>query len=102
MHSSPAARATNDHQGQVQLGCGLDGAGIMKHMCQMCHNAKLDQTITRARFDVTQLATMSRAVKDEAIRRLQLPGQEAKHMPPSRFHVLSDAERDLVIAELMK
>ena len=81
---------------------GLDGVGIMTHMCGMCHNATLDQTISRASFDVTKLSTLSRAVKDDAIRRLQLPEAEAKHMPPSRFHILSDAERDLVIAELMK
>jgi len=79
---------------------GLDGKGILQHMCTMCHNDKLDQTISRARFDVTKLATLPRDVKDEAIRRLMLPEQDARHMPPARFHVLSDAERDLAIAEL--
>jgi hypothetical protein len=79
---------------------GLDGNGILTHMCTMCHNSKLDQTISRARFDVTKLGTLSRAEKDEAIRRLGLPETDAKHMPPARFHELSDAERDLVIQTL--
>ncbi|MEO8699790.1 MAG: hypothetical protein ABI867_07090 [Kofleriaceae bacterium] len=81
---------------------GLDGRGILEHMCQMCHNASLDQTISRARFNVVGLTTLSRAEKDEAIRRLNLPESDAKHMPPVRFHTLSTAERDLVIQELQK
>jgi hypothetical protein len=81
---------------------GLDGKGILQHMCQMCHNSTLDQSITRARFDVQKLSTLSRGIKDEAIRRLQLPDADRKHMPPVRFHTLSDAERDLAIAELQK
>lgn len=81
---------------------GLDGRGILGHMCQMCHNSKLDQSITRARFNVENYAGMTRFAKDEAIRRLQLPDSDAKHMPPTRFHVLSDAERELVIDELSK
>jgi hypothetical protein len=81
---------------------GLDGKGILQHMCQMCHNSTLDQTISRSRFDVQNLANLSRAVKDEAIRRLQLPEADRKHMPPTRFHTLSDPERDLVITELQK
>jgi hypothetical protein len=81
---------------------GLDGRGILQHMCQMCHNDKLDQTISRARFDVVNLATLSRAAKDEAIRRVRLPASDVKHMPPVRFHTLSDAERDLVVQELSR
>jgi len=79
---------------------GLDGRGIMVHMCTTCHNSRLDQTITRSRFNIETLAQMSRAEKDEAIKRLQLPDTDRHKMPPVRFHVLSDAERDLVIQEL--
>jgi hypothetical protein len=86
----------------IRPAAGLDGKGILVHMCQMCHNDKLDQSVTRARFDVTKLSALSRMEKDEAIRRLQLPEADAKHMPPARFHMLSDAERDLAIAELMQ
>jgi hypothetical protein len=81
---------------------GLDGAGILQHMCRMCHNDKLDPSITRARFDVANLAAMSRAEKDEAIRRLRLPEADARHMPPARFHVLSAAELDAAIQELSR
>lgn len=81
---------------------GLDGRGILTHMCRMCHNSKLDQTVSRAMFDIDRLDTLSRAEKDLAIQRLMLPATDRKHMPPARFHVLSDAERDLVIQELSR
>jgi hypothetical protein len=81
---------------------GLDGNGIMVHMCSQCHNSRLDQTLPRARFDVGKLSQMSRMEKDTAIFRLNLPDTDARKMPPPRFHTLSDAERDLVINELSK
>lgn len=81
---------------------GLDGHGILVHMCRMCHNPSLDQSLTRARFDVDALATLPRAEKDLAIQRLQLPDSDAHHMPPVRFHELSAAERDAAISELMQ
>ena len=34
--------------------------------------------------------------------KLMLPDTDRHHMPPARFHTLSDAERDLVIEELRK
>lgn len=86
----------------VRPKAGLDGAGILVHMCQMCHNSELDQTLTRARFNVENLAQMSRAEKDIAIQRLQLPSDDRHAMPPARFKELSAAERQLVIAELQK
>lgn len=79
---------------------GLDGKGVIAHMCTMCHNSRLDQTISRAQFNAESLAQMSRTEKDQAIARMMLPETDARHMPPARFHVLSDAERDLVIDEL--
>jgi hypothetical protein len=81
---------------------GLDGRGILTHMCGQCHNSRLDQSLTRARFNVERLDQMSREVRDAAIRRLQLPDADRKKMPPTRFHTLSDAERDLVIEELSR
>jgi hypothetical protein len=81
---------------------GLDGRGILVHMCQMCHNARLDQTQSRARFNVEQLGQMSRAEKDVAIARLQLPDGDRHQMPPRRFRELTATERQLVIDELMK
>lgn len=81
---------------------GLDARGILAHMCQGCHNSRLDPSLSRARFNVERLDTLSREVRDAAIRRLQLPAGDRRAMPPPRFHELSDAERDLVIAELSK
>ena len=81
---------------------GLDGRGILTHMCRTCHNSSLDQTLTRAQFDIDTLGQMSRAEKDLAIERLMMPEADAHHMPPVRFHELSDAERDLAIQELMQ
>lgn len=42
------------------------------------------------------------AVLPEISVRLMLPADSARKMPPPRYHELSDAERDLVIAELRK
>jgi hypothetical protein len=81
---------------------GLDGHGILVHMCQMCHNSRLDPSLSRARFNVEQLAQLSRAEKDLAIQRLQLAPTDRHLMPPARFHELSAAERQLATAELMK
>jgi hypothetical protein len=81
---------------------GLDGRGIMTHICRHCHNSQLDPSISRAGFDVDRLDSLPRSVKDEAIARLMRPDDDRRRMPPSRFHELSDAERDLVIQELSR
>jgi hypothetical protein len=81
---------------------GLDGRGILVQMCQMCHNSRLDQTLSRARFNVQQLDQLPRIEKDLAIWRLQLPPADKHAMPPVRFHELSAAERQLAIDELRK
>jgi len=79
---------------------GLDGRGILQHMCQHCHNSRLDQSLTRARFNVENLDTLAPSIKAEAIRRLGLQDADIFHMPPRRFHTLSPAERDAAIAAL--
>lgn len=79
---------------------GLDGRGILVHMCSQCHNSRLDQTLSRARFNVMTLDSMSRAERDTAIRRLQLPDDDPLKMPPPRFRALSADELALVVAEL--
>lgn len=79
-----------------------DGKGILVQICQQCHNASLDQSQTRALFDVTKLGTMSREEKDKAIKRLGLPDTAFRRMPPPRFRGLSAAEIELVTQELAK
>ncbi len=79
---------------------GLDARGIMRMMCQHCHNSRLDQTISRSNFDVEDFDNLSAEVKAEAIYRLTLPMDAAQKMPPPRFHQLSQAEIDLLIDAL--
>jgi len=79
-----------------------DGKGILIQMCGQCHNSRLDQTVSRASFDVAKLATMDRATKDRAIKRLTLPREAFHRMPPTRFRELSDEEIELVTRELEK
>jgi mono/diheme cytochrome c family protein len=81
---------------------GLDGRGILAHMCQQCHGSRVDPALGRARFNVERLDEVPREVRDEAIRRLRLPDADRRKMPPPRFHTLSSAERDLVIEELSR
>lgn len=76
---------------------GADGPTILAQMCQRCHNPQLDQTISRASFDVTKLATMSRGEKDRAIARLTQPANSRELMPPARFGALSPSEIQRVV-----
>jgi hypothetical protein len=79
---------------------GLNGQQLLVQMCQRCHNSSLDQTISRARFNVATLAAMSREEKDLAITRLKLPSDNRLKMPPARFGHFSQAELDLAIQAL--
>lgn len=79
---------------------GLDGRGIIVHMCAQCHNAKLDPELSRARFDATNLDAMSREIKDAAITRLELTRDDRFKMPPTFLRELSAEERALVIETL--
>jgi cytochrome c5 len=81
---------------------GLDGAGMLRQMCQRCHNSALDQTVSRSLFDVEKLGAMSRREKDEAIRRLELPASSRRKMPPPRFGELSEEEIAAVVEELRR
>jgi hypothetical protein len=69
-----------------------DGTALLTQMCHQCHNPSLDQTLTRARFDVTKLTTMPAAELQKAIVRLNLPADSFQKMPPTRFRALSPAE----------
>jgi len=81
---------------------GLDGRGLLVQMCQQCHNANLDPSITRDRFLVDRLAQMSRMEKDLAIERLLAADDSRLVMPPLLFRTITDDERDRMIAELKK
>lgn len=79
---------------------GLDGQGIITQLCSTCHNGKLDQTISRARFDadLTQMTMEQRAT---AAQRLQLPDDHLLKMPPIGSSSLTDEEIDLVVETLL-
>jgi hypothetical protein len=81
---------------------GLDGKALLVQACQQCHNDKLNQKITRARFDVTKLATLSATEKDKAIARLQSATNTAGHMPPAQLRSLGEDEVARMIDALTK
>ena len=76
---------------------GSDGLGILQQMCQRCHNSSLDQTISRASFNVETIASMSRGEKDQAIARLTESAGSTRLMPPARFGSLSSADLQTVV-----
>jgi hypothetical protein len=80
----------------------LDGRGLLVQMCQQCHNANLDMTVTRERFLVDLLDTMTRDEKDIAIERLGLPATDHLRMPPLLFRTITEAERQSMIDELRR
>ncbi len=79
---------------------GLDGRGILVHMCAQCHNARLDQTLTRARFDALNLDNNDRAERLLAIDRLLLSQDDRFRMPPHFFRDLSPDEVEAAVAAL--
>ena len=81
---------------------GLDGRGLLVQMCQQCHNANLDMTISREKFLVDRLDQMSRDEKNLAIQRLGLDASTRLRMPPPLFRTVTDYERELMVLELQK
>jgi len=90
---------------------GLDGSGIIIHACTQCHNSKLDQTISRARFNVdltmmsdTQGGVLMGIERDNeiaiAINRLRLANSDIHLMPPVLFKTLDPAEIELAVQYL--
>ena len=75
---------------------GLDGEGVLLQACGQCHNSRLDQSVTRARFNV-DLRMMSREEKDRAIARVSLPIDDPSVMPPRLFRRLDDQARKRLI-----
>jgi len=82
---------------------GLDGQQIITQACIQCHNSRLNQTITRARFNVdiarmsdTQGGVLTGSALDTelalAITRLRLPAEDVRKMPPELFKTLDPAE----------
>lgn len=79
---------------------GLTGQEVLVQACAQCHNGRLDQTLSRAGFQV-ELSKLTRAQKDTAIERLELPGTDLYAMPPRRLRFLSEQARERLI-ELLR
>lgn len=79
----------------------LDDRALLTAACGLCHNARLDQTLTRARFHL-DLERLSPEQKRAAIDRMNLPGEDVLAMPPRRIHELSEAARARLVALLRK
>jgi hypothetical protein len=77
---------------------GLDGHALLVQVCQQCHNSHLDQTISRALFNVEILGALPRSRKNEAIRRLNITNlEDPSKMPPPLFRTLTSDERQRII-----
>jgi hypothetical protein len=64
------------------------GEAVLLEACSLCHNARLDQSLSRARFRA-DLVGVDRTERNEAIRRLRLPAEDPAAMPPPRLRSLS-------------
>lgn len=64
--------------------------------CASCHSDALDQTITRARFNI-RVSSLDRERLDTAIERLRLPPTAAGAMPPPSARQLDPGARERLI-----
>jgi hypothetical protein len=90
----------DDRQTRAEIGFqtepGATPAQSLVQACGSCHNDVLDQTISRARFNI-DLGRLDRAALERAIERIQLPLDDPEHMPPREFRQLDpDAVEPLV------
>ena len=69
---------------------------LLVQACGDCHNAALDPTISRARFDI-DLHRMNREELDLAVRRLQLPEEDPQAMPPKGARTLTGEQRGALV-----
>lgn len=86
------------HMG-VQTEPGLSGEQVLVEACSLCHNERLDQSLSRARFRA-DLVGMDRQAKDLAMERLMLPQDDPRVMPPARLRTLTPEARDRAIEAL--
>jgi hypothetical protein len=64
--------------------------------CGMCHNDVLDQTLSRARFNI-DLSKLGRGELDAAIARLKMAPETREAMPPAGRRQLDATTRDQLI-----
>jgi cytochrome c553 len=93
----------DDPQTRAEIGLQTEPlatpAEALVQACGACHNDVLDQTISRARFNIA-LARLDRAELDRAIERLERAGHEAGAMPPPETRGLDPEGRARLIEYL--
>lgn len=77
---------------------GAQAEEILTHMCSRCHNSNLDQSLTRARFDATDLGSVDLAQRQLIALRVTMHEDDARLMPPQRYGTLPDWAVDKVLA----
>lgn len=80
---------------------GASGEEVLMEACSMCHNDRLDPSLSRAHFNA-DLTQMGRAERDRAIERLTLPPDDVRAMPPARLRVLSAEAIERAIEALQR
>lgn len=80
---------------------GLEGKELLVQACSQCHNDRLDQTLSRARFNVN-LDGLSQDERDLAAARIMLPPDDPSVMPPVRVRSLSDEAKQNLVDYLRK
>ena len=95
----------DDHKLLAEMGMGtepgLSGEEVLLQACSQCHNERLNQDLSRARFRA-DLKDLSAAEKEHAIERMLLPPNDAHAMPPARLRVLSKEARERAIDALRR
>jgi mono/diheme cytochrome c family protein len=85
----------------LQTSPAASTAEILVQACGSCHNDVLDQTISRARFNI-DLQRMDRAELEIAIQRLNAPAGAPGRMPPPESRQLDPAAQQRLIAYLQQ
>lgn len=78
---------------------GMNGEQILLQACAQCHNDTLDQTVSRARFNV-DLTQVTAEVRRRAVQRINLPLDDPGVMPPALFRRLDAAAKDALARHL--
>lgn len=93
----------DDPQTRAEIGLETEPAATpaeaLVQACTQCHNDVLDQSISRARFNV-DLARMSADEIAVAIERLSLPRGSELAMPPGAFRQVYEPKREALIEYL--
>lgn len=75
---------------------GMSGEEVLMQACAQCHNDRLDQSLSRARFNVN-IGRLSAEEKARAVARVSLPVDDPAVMPPAMFrHLRDDAKQKLI------